>query len=340
MKWGLIARMDKSGLGNQTKNIAEMLNPSKVMVIDSTKFNKANQYPGLYKKHLAYKNYGFLNTRTSMSFMRNLEAVFTCETFYNNSFISEAKQLKVKTFMQYNYEFLDHLIKPHWPLPTYFISPSYWMLEEMQQRYDNVIYLPPPTNETAFAAAKNINLNNNHKKFLHIVGKQASNDRNGTEDLIDSLRFTNSDFTLCIKSQAPLPYVVDDPRVIFDYSNPNNEAELYSGYDAMILPRRYAGLCLPMNEALMSGLPVIMSDISPNNKVLPSEWLVKAEKVNTLITRTPIDVHRTDPMGLAKKIDWLCEADITQEKKKAYKIGFENYSFEVLRPKYEELLGL
>lgn len=37
----------------------------------------------------------------------------------------------------------------------------------------------------------------------------------------------------------------------------------------MILPRKYAGLCLPMNEALMSGLPVIMTDIEPNNVILP-----------------------------------------------------------------------
>ena len=29
------------------------------------------------------------------------------------------------------------------------------------------------------------------------------------------------------------------------------------------MPRRYGGLCLPMNEALTSGLPVIMSNQSP-----------------------------------------------------------------------------
>jgi hypothetical protein len=30
-------------------------------------------------------------------------------------------------------------------------------------------------------------------------------------------------------------------------------------------------LCLPMNEALTSGLPVIMSNMSPNDAILPQE---------------------------------------------------------------------
>jgi DNA polymerase I-like protein with 3'-5' exonuclease and polymerase domains len=33
-----------------------------------------------------------------------------------------------------------------------------------------------------------------------------------------------------------------------------------------------------MNEALLSGLPVIMTDVSPNNTILPPEWLVEATK--------------------------------------------------------------
>jgi hypothetical protein len=49
-------------------------------------------------------------------------------------------------------------------------------------------------------------------------------------------------------------YAVEDHRVKFDFGDPDDQAELYTDFDALILPQRYGGLCLPMNEALLSGL--------------------------------------------------------------------------------------
>ena len=60
---------------------------------------------------------------------------------------------------------------------------------------------------------------------------------------------------------------------------------MYSGFDAMVLPRRYAGLCLPMNEALMSALPVFMTNISPNNAILPPKWLAESKQIDTFRTK-------------------------------------------------------
>ena len=44
----------------------------------------------------------------------------------------------------------------------------------------------------------------------------------------------------------------------------------------MIMPRRYGGLCLPLAEAMTSGLPVFRSSVSPNNE-LPADWLIPGE---------------------------------------------------------------
>ena len=40
MKLGIIARCDNTGLGNQTRELVKMLNPDKILLIDSYSFNK------------------------------------------------------------------------------------------------------------------------------------------------------------------------------------------------------------------------------------------------------------------------------------------------------------
>jgi glycosyltransferase involved in cell wall biosynthesis len=114
---------------------------------------------------------------------------------------------------------------------------------------------------------------------------------------------------------------------------------MYDGFDAMILPRRYAGLCLPMNEALMSGLPVFMTDISPNNKILPQEWLVKSNKIGILKTRAVLDVHAADPKSLARMVDdYMKQKSKIAEKKQAFEIAMNNFAAENLKQKYLDIL--
>jgi hypothetical protein len=58
-------------------------------------------------------------------------------------------------------------------------------------------------------------------------------------------------------------------------------------------------LCLPMNEALTSGLPVIMSNVSPTDAILPQEWLVPDAFNGGLTLRVPIQYFN------AKSLCWL-----------------------------------
>lgn len=315
-----------------------MLKPDKILVIDSSPFNHRQQYPDTYTGFNTFKVTGFPSPGQARAFMRGIDKLLSCETFYQNSFVFEGARNGVKTFLQYNYEFFDPLLIKAMPLPDVLLSPSYWMLDEMNLQFRGVQYLPPPTDPRTFAAAREKNFSKDGRKFLHIVGHQAVADRNGTVDLLKALKYTKGNFTLTIKAQEPLNFQVDDKRVVFDYNAPADEAELYSGFDALILPRRYAGLCLPMNEALMSGLPVIMTNIEPNNRILPTKWLVKSSLKETLMTRVSIDVYSADHKSLARKIDWLCQVDIAKEKIDAFELGYNNYSFEALKERYDEVL--
>lgn len=338
MRLGIIARADKTGLANQTKNLCEMLKPDKVLVINSKPFNGKDQVKGIYDKYNAYGVQGFPHPQQCQQFLKGLDAILTCETFYGNSFIAYAKMMKVKTFNQFNFEFLDYLLYPQMPMVDILISPSYWMLDEVKEKYDNTVYCPPPTDERIFLKAREKNLSEHKKRFLHIVGNPAVNDRNGTNDLLASLLYTDSDFELHIKSQIAIN-LPNDHRIIKHFEAVDDEAELYSGFDALIMPRKYGGLCLPMNEALMSGLPVIMTNTSPNNKILPAKWLVHTEDAGSFFTRTTINMRKAEHKALAQKLDWLCEVDLSVEKANAVEIAMENFSFMALHDKWVEILN-
>ena len=59
MRLGIIARSDNTGLGNQTRELVNMLNPDKILLIDSTPFNKNIQHPDWYENYSCIKSSGF-----------------------------------------------------------------------------------------------------------------------------------------------------------------------------------------------------------------------------------------------------------------------------------------
>ena len=341
MTFGIIARCDNTGLGNQTRDLVRMLNPDRILLVNSAKFNNNKQYPEWYDGYNVTMTNGFPTKQEVAIFMDGLKSVLTCETFYHPHFINLAQRRKVKTLMQYNYEFLDHLNKPDMPLPTYMISPSYWKVDETIAKFGNdtkVVHIPPPIHLDDFKSVRENNMSKDHKRLLHIGGKAASQDRNGTQTVIDMLRYSKADYELVIRSQSELNINYKDSRLTVEIGNIDSRSEMYNGFDAMIMPRRYAGLCLPMNEALVSGLPVFMTDISPNNQILPNDWLVSSSKVSTLMTRVKLDVYEADVRELGKKIDRYINTDKKLQKEKAATIGFENFDPSILKDQYLQIL--
>ena len=84
------------------------------------------------------------------------------------------------------------------------------------------------------------------------------------------------------------------------------------------------------------------SDIDPNNKVLPKEWLVPANKKTSFMARTSIDVYHTDRADLADKIrkfDNLPMADVIAYKILAREIAVREYSSEAIIKKWNGFLS-
>lgn len=318
MSLGIVVRTDNTGLGYQSRNLARMLEPEKIL-----KLTSGEDIPG-------FAQYA--------KFLEGLDVMLTAETPYVYEAWNWAKMGGIKTFCQPNWELFDGLVQPNMPHPDQYLMPSYWYLEEMQELFPNTVYLPPPTIASDFMEVNQLNLKRKGKpRFVHVIGKPAIYDRSGWSLIMDALQYTKSDFELVVFAQHEITGYAD-PRVKYNVFDIEDQTELYKGFDAMIYPRRYGGLCLPMNEALMAGIPVIMPDISPNNKVLPKEWLLPAYISDYFDGRSRIDIYSVPPKLLAQKIDEICQEPL--DKYKASEIGYSNYSDVVLKPLYIDLLGL
>lgn len=319
MRIGLIARADNSGLGMQTWEFYNHMRPSKTLVVDMNGHNGNKVYPERYPQNAQWSN-GIPNIGTVNEFLEDLDVVFVAEAPYNYYLYEAARQRGVKTAVQYNYEFFDWFMYPHFPMPDMLIAPSQWHYDEVdawaKARGIRHTYLHCPVNRIKLPFVKR----DSYKTFLHVAGRAAAHDRNGTMTVIEAAKYLETDAQILIHFQGQqgighqVTHTLDDYEAVIRQHNTkgniivrhleiDNYQDIYQDADALVLPRRYGGNCLPMNEALSVGMPVIMPNISPNNSFLDSTWLVPAEKVGQFEPRTVIDIYGVKPEDLAKKID-------------------------------------
>lgn len=338
MRVGLIARADNTGLGVQTWEFHRHMQPAKTLVVDISSrkglASHPDRYPGARIVH------GYPTPQQFTDFLAGLDVVFTCETAYGHHLYSLADSLGVTSVLQYNFEFLDHLSQRHLPRPTLFAAPSPWRYDDVP--FPNKRLLPVPIPLDRFHGHPGPGAT--ARRFLHVAGRPAIQHRNGTWDLLNALQHVQSEITVTITCQDP-DYV---PGLLREFTIPGtvtvesasgdvaNYWDLYVG-DVLVMPRRFGGLCLPVNEALGAGMPVIMTDIDPNNAWLPGEWLVPASKYGQLMVRTAIDLYMADPRALAARIDRFATDDaFFAAAKDSARALAKQYSWDQLQPEYEQ----
>lgn len=343
---GVIVRADLTGLGVQSRNWVRLLKPHKVIMIDSRPFNNNEQHHEWYKEYDPLLIYGFIQNWQIDTILKDIDVLLTFEIPYNYELIKVAKARGIKTIIQNNWEFTDYLQQPNLPLPDLLVNHSYWHLNDQRMLWPEITeYCATPVFLGDYDSVYQQNVDREAKtRFLHVAGRKTHEDRNGTKDLLEAVKLIpkDVDFELVIKAQTADVGEIDDPRVVIDRNSPVDEKELYRDFDAVIMPRRYAGACLPMTEALASGLPVIMTDIDPNNKVLPHYWLVKAEKKGSFMARTPVEIYSANHESLAKKIEEFSKMPhvvMKSSKLEARDLALKEYSSESVKTKWALLLG-
>jgi hypothetical protein len=332
---GLIARADSRGLGVQTKAFHDHMHPAKTLVVDCPSAMplpiRNNWYPDATWVH------GLPTTSDLEAFCHGLTGLYTAETGYNPELWGISEAHSVKTVLHANYEFLHRSDRP-----TVWAAPSLWHVDDFPP---GAIYLPVPIETHRFP---NLYPPDRAQHFLHIVGRPAIHDRNGTLDLLISLQQVKSSIAVTITCQHPdyVTTLINDHSIrIPDHitlqiksGDTENYWDNYLGVDALILPRRFGGLCLPANEAVGAGIPVIMPNIEPNSRWLPEQWLVPAEVAGEFRAKQHIVYYRTNTNALADKIDQLGQDEnfYSEALAIAEKLRHE-LSWETLKPVYENL---
>lgn len=309
IKIGIIARCDHTGLGIQSKEFFDHI-PCKALVVDMS--NVKGGHSHLKQHHEWYPDQTIVKIdsnnkipeATILNFIEGLDILFIFETPYDYNVFYWCREKGVKTILQLNYEFLEYPNASLYP-PDLFAAPSMWHYKDIPEPK---IFLQVPVSAEKFVSVKK------ERTFVHLAGNISHRDRNGTYLLLRCLRYIKKNVRIVIRSPRQL---VEDllPRDIpanirleYDICEKENYWENYDG-GVMVIPRKYGGLCLIRNEALAAGMPVIMSNTSPNYDRLPKEWLVHSLHKGDFLSKQKIDVWETELDMLAMKIDEFCDPE-------------------------------
>lgn len=343
MNLGVVVRGEDRGIGIQSWEACRALRPERVLLVDMGELARGfpvyrDRYPDGTVVHYAH---GELPERTVRDWLDGLDVVFTVETFYDWRLPGWGSEAGVATVAQVNPEFMrdpGELAS----VPTAWWAPTSWRLRTLPEGTDVV---PVPVADDRFAFAPSPRDDDAPLRVLHVAGHRAMADRNGTGIVLDACRRLRGPIEVTIVTQ-------DERLVGRTRSHPGVEISvvaggvpdywrLYDGFDVLVMPRRYGGLCLPVQEAMAAGLAVVMSDAEPQR----STWPVLTVLTSTSAPRLrcpggPLPVHTARPEALANLLnDLTLDADRVAKQKAASVEWAEANRWSVLRPLYEDKLG-
>lgn len=272
-----------------------------------------------YMKYLPIDKYAEIGYVPD-DFFDDLDVCFILE-WYNKPTLDKAREKGCKTILKVNYEFLP---EKHDGADLYLCSSSL--------NYDSVngnkILIPDPVD---------INYTKEREKcqtFVHNAGTLGIGGANGTMELIKALSYAKQPFKMIIRSQVPIS--CNDPRVDLRIGDFDFE-ELFKEGDVFVLPQKFRATSLPIQESMVSGMPVLTSDIKPFNEFVNFTFPVHKYRDDKLLR--PVKVAELDPIEIAKALDLLYNKNIEEESKKAIEFG-KSISWDTLKDKYLELCNI
>lgn len=352
MKIGLLAYSTDTGLGNQTLEFYNHMNPAKVLIADLSRLNHMETHHERYGSEARIDpciSPGYLSKESCEWLVDGMDIVFVCETPLNYYIYEYAREKGVKVVQQLNYEFLDYFRNAKLPPPSVFAMPSAWGYSQVKNLgLADVVDLPVPINRKRIPFREISEL----KTFVHIIGRPAVHDRNGTLSFLKAAEALGSQFNYRIYLQPPT-----DTRAREYFNNVRQEInrvmryvkidvitdvekyeDLYATGDVLVLPRRYGGLCLPMQEALSAGMPVIMTDIVPNRTRLLPEWLVSARKITNFRAHTDVDVYDANVPELISTMMKFTDKDYMRRSNLMANNIASDLSWDEMTPEYMDIL--
>jgi len=313
MKRGILCRFDCCGLGYETWDFWRNIHFDKGLGI------KIDRLPQDLKRFGDIPIFDFGRLAIAMSdskdkmwteFLEGLDVVFTIESPYHSRLFSLAREYGVKSVVKVNHEWWQY-DRPS--MPDKVVYPEKWYTPKDVE----VLTCPVYRKEIPFQ------LREKALRFVHFAGFNAGHDREGTTLVKQANKFLTKT-QIKIYDQYTAPFATRD--------------EMYKTGDVLIHPRRYGGQSLKLNEALSSGMVVLMTNMKPQNKILPEDWLVPINRVSQVRITNPVEYCTFDPRVLAEMVDSLYGQNISEQSKIADQIA-ETRSWDTLRSRWEEILS-
>ena len=325
----MIARFDNSGLGTLSWEFARHLRPDKVLLVENGQFiTFPERYKDFEVKHALYS----VSQKLKDWLLTDIDILFTAETFYDWSLVKECRSRGVKSILYTMYEMTHSPMVAH---PDLFLCPSRLDYDVMPEPKK---YLPVPLATDRLIWQKRTKAHT----FIHSASHGGMSGRKGTQLFLDAIPLVkNQDVKFKIFAWKDEYKIPNDKRVEFLPIQFQNYWQLWREGDVLVYPQDYNGICLPVVEAMASGLGVITTDIYPFNEYMPRELLFghrgkyKTRAAKGLMETEAVKISSED---IAVKIDEWANKDISK-----FSLYGKNYakahSWDVLLPKYEKLFN-
>lgn len=313
MKIGLVGKDNYKGLGILTEEYMNHLPIHRLVCVGK------NQRGRWKDKHIYTPDLDIV----SDEFLDGLDVVIILETQYFN-FIKKCKERGIKTILKVNYEFLREGVNIH---PDMYLCSSTKNYDAVDT--DNKVLIPDPVNTEKIPFRQRTRV----KSILHNAGTLGIGGANGTYELLEAMRFVESDIKLYVHTQKKLE--LKPGNVFITNIQSEDYADLWGACDLYVSPQKFRATSLPIQEAMANGMPVLTTNIEPFNQFC--HFLVEPSGSFTDWAERKIEVAEIDSRVLAKKLDELYDTDISKESKEAREYA-ESISWEALTPKILHLI--
>lgn len=337
MQVGLIARADDRGLGHITWEFHRHLQPARTLVVREPGAEARGFAPHLDRypdATVVWLDGGRLPEAEVRAWLQGLDVLYSAETFYDWHVVDWAEQAGVATVLHVMPEFHQAAAPP----TTAVWAPTPWRIDKLPA---HTRLVPVPVAVDRFPAVGLARTG--PLRVLHTAGHRAAADRNGTTQLLQALRRTRQPMAVRLTTQdAALPRATALPRSVELVVETGGRAgywELYADADVLVLPRRYGGLCLPVQEAMAAGLAVVMPDTSPNSW-WPTLRVPGCNRGSINTAAGPVPLFAAHPPQLAALLDQLAtDTDQLQRAQHAALGWAARHCWQALAPLYRAELG-
>lgn len=334
--WG--ARADQGGLAAMTHDFFRHVEPDETMVVDLGDAGRGparvEQYPGAR----VVRGYNDAITEGMIrQFARKVDVVYAAETFYREDVAAVFADCGVPTVLHV----MPELWRQEMAQPTRMWAPTTWELGRLPEHTEVV---PVPVDTDRFPARL---ADVPARRFMHLSAP-AFHDRNGSNIVDDALAWIACDEPITVVycgARKPPPawhnHHGTTIRVEWDQGGHATREALWAGdADALVMPRRYAGLSLPMQEAAAQGMPIVATDLPPQNAWLPAATLAPARPHRTVrMVGGHFTVYDASPVDVADRISVLAnDTETARSARSASLSRAQDLSWDRWKPRYLDLL--